>query len=262
VIDGVANAVTDAVAMNGEFVSVDPTTHTVYVTNGGLNALLIVDGFTHHIVDAVPVGDPRGADVDPALHTVFVSTEGQEIVSLVDTRTHAVFATVPVGMSVYAIAVDRVSHAVYLTSGTRVGGNAIRVLDGNTNTVVATIPDLGGPAGVAIDSITHTAYVSNVEGSVWKILAFCTNDPSCVSSTILHLGALVASSQGLRGLGLALPLFFAGISESVGYQVGACRAMRIFTSEVEAADGTFLTDVLATDWINQAEAIESAMACP
>jgi hypothetical protein len=62
-------------------------------------------------------------------------------------------------------------------------------------------------------------------------------------------------------IGLALPLLVAGISESIGYQVGACRAMRVFVSEVELDDGPFLTDVLATDWINQAQAIEDSMGC-
>ena len=124
---------------------------------------------------------------------------------------------------------------------------------GTTNTVVATFADYDIPYGIAVDSASHTAFVSGAE--IWKILAFC-KDPICVSSTILQLGALVANGRGIRGAGLALPLLVAAISESVGYRAGACGAMRVFVSEVEHADGPLLTDVLATDWINQAEAIQ------
>ena len=89
---------TIAVGTNPEGVGVDPSTHTVYVANGGGNTVSVIDGTTNTVTATIPVGtNPTGVGVDPSTHTVYVTNLGRNTVSVIDGATNTVTATINVG---------------------------------------------------------------------------------------------------------------------------------------------------------------------
>jgi YVTN family beta-propeller protein len=70
-------------------------------------------------------------------------------------------ATIPVGSGPDGIAVDPVTHTIYVTNQS---GNSVSVINGGTDAVTATVGVGSSPAGIAVDPATNTVYVAN-EGS-------------------------------------------------------------------------------------------------
>ena len=141
-------------------VAVDPSTHTVYVTNNLPGTVSVIDRSTHTVTATVPVGyHPDGVAVDPGTHAVYVANSDSHTVSVIDGSTHTVTATVPVGNTPFGVAVDPGTHTVYVANS---GYHTVSVIDGSTHTVTATVPVGHDPFGVAVDPSTHTVYVTNL----------------------------------------------------------------------------------------------------
>jgi DNA-binding beta-propeller fold protein YncE len=74
--------------------TVDPATHTVYVTNVDDNTVSVIDGRTcngrdssgcHHLPVTIPVGSaPIGVFADDVTHTIYVGNFGDSTVSMID----------------------------------------------------------------------------------------------------------------------------------------------------------------------------------
>ncbi|MFZ0832605.1 MAG: YncE family protein, partial [Mycobacterium sp.] len=80
---GVTATVPSGKSPNG--VAVDPSTHTVYVTNRDDNTVSVIDGATRAVTATVPVGkDPFRVAVDPGTHTVYVAHIFDNMVSVID----------------------------------------------------------------------------------------------------------------------------------------------------------------------------------
>jgi YVTN family beta-propeller protein len=106
-------------------VAVDPTTHTVYVTNLPDRTVSVVDesGDTHSgtVTATIPVGTyPDAVAVDPTTHTVYVANNNDKTVSVIDESGDAHSGTVTgailVGAGSTAAAIDPARPTVYVTN--------------------------------------------------------------------------------------------------------------------------------------------------
>ena len=160
-------------------VTVDPATHTAYVTNANDGTVSVIDAATRAVTATIPVGSyPYGVAVDPAAGTVYVANAGAGTVSVIDAATSAVTATIPVGSYPYGVAVDPAAGTVYVTN---YGDGTVSVIDAATSAVTATIPVGSGPDGVAVDPAAGTVYVTNQNAGTVSVIDAATR---AVTATI------------------------------------------------------------------------------
>jgi DNA-binding beta-propeller fold protein YncE len=179
----------------------DHSTHTLYVTNGGVNTISMIDTARcnatrspscGHAAPTVTVGDfPIGIAVNQATHTVYVGVASANAVSVIDTTTCNSTAssgcapphpTVAVGEFPDAVTVDQDTDTVYVANQ---NSGTLSVIDGATcNATVrsgctqtaATIRVGNGPGSIAVDDVTHTLYEANFnDGTVSMVDAATCN---------------------------------------------------------------------------------------
>ena len=177
-------------------VAVDQRTDTVYVGDGGADAVSVIDGATCNgnetagcgqTPPTVAVGNgPYPIAVDQRTGTVYVGNIGDSTMSLIDGDTCNGQATsgcsqaapaVPVAQLPFGIAVDPRSDAVYITS---IVDNDVARIDGRACTPTHTSgcrPQpislrMGGFGGaVALDPSSSTAYVPNNDDGTVSMFA-------------------------------------------------------------------------------------------
>ncbi|MFZ4374148.1 MAG: hypothetical protein ACOYO2_13040 [Mycobacterium sp.] len=126
VIDGVSRTVTATIpgGPGPRAVTVDHSTHDVYVANFWGRDVSVIDGSTQSLTATVPVaagvaGVP-GFEVDPSTHTVYVTSYDTNAdsgtLSVIDGSTRVVTSTVAVGKNLRGLAVDPVTHVVYVAN--------------------------------------------------------------------------------------------------------------------------------------------------
>jgi YVTN family beta-propeller protein len=171
--------------------AVDPTTDTVYVTNGD-NTVAVIDGATCNAEvtsgcsqrpPEVTVGsNPSSVAIDPASHTAYVTNGGGNDVSMINTlrcRASSLAGcsalrppTVAVGVGPADVAVDQLTRTVYVTNDNWNGpndGTTMSVLDASicnaTNQSGCSHQGLikvgTGPLAVAVDDSTNTIFTAN-----------------------------------------------------------------------------------------------------
>lgn len=132
------------------------------------------------VLPSVPVGNlPQGAAFDPATDTVYVANQLDNTVSVVDTRHCNALdtsgcaqtpPTVPTGAGPFSIAIDHVTHTVYVANQ---NNNTVSVINGatcnarNTSGCGQTPPVVEAgptPFGIAVDPATDTVYVADSGG--------------------------------------------------------------------------------------------------
>ena len=165
-------------------VAVDPSTHTVYVGNGGDGTVSVINdascsatnlsGCGRAVVSTLDVGaDGLSLVIDRTTRTLYVGQS--DTVAMINTRTcnasnfsgcGATPPTAPVGSFPGFAALDAATNTVYVPN---IGGNTVSVIDGDTcNATVQTgcagtgaVTAGNGATQVAINDRTHTAYVAN-----------------------------------------------------------------------------------------------------
>ncbi|MFF0610821.1 YncE family protein [Nocardia tengchongensis] len=161
---------------------IDPATHLVYVLGiGGSGALAVIDPTTNSVVARIAiedVGDPTAVAIDSDRHRVYVAGQFDQKIAAIDTGSRAVVATVAVGAKPAALAVDPLSHQVWVA--TAAGAS---VIDPDPFVVSATIAAAGEPEAVVIDSDSHTAYLTEFRGHSVTLVDTATH---AVSRTSLN----------------------------------------------------------------------------
>ena len=101
-------------------VGVDPTTHTVYVSNGNGTAQ-IINGYEITGGPHSRTAYPDGVAVDPTTHTAYVTDGAANTLSVVsDTKNPpAVTATLPLGDFPLGIGIDPSTHTVFIANHSR-----------------------------------------------------------------------------------------------------------------------------------------------
>lgn len=76
-------------------VSVDPSTHQVYIANFGISTLSVVDGSTHEVTNSIEVGlSPVGIAIDAPAKTAYVACKNAAAVVVINTQTSDVTARI------------------------------------------------------------------------------------------------------------------------------------------------------------------------
>ena len=188
-INGSTNAVTATIPVRADpyGVAVDPTTHTVYVTNS-TGTVTVINGATRTVTATIAVGAfPLGVAVDPTTHTVYVTNKNNATVSVINGVTRAVIGTIAVGGSPFAVAVDPNTPTAYVAN---FDAGSLSVINGSTRVVTATIAVGGNPAGVAVDPTSRTVFVANnLDGTV-----------SVIGGATLSVDTIVAVGSSPRGI--------------------------------------------------------------
>ena len=165
-----------------ENLSADESVHTVYVSAGNLHQFSLFDSrrcsvaarCTPRSVRIDGISGPFATAVDESTHTLYVTNIDDRDVVLIDTRRCNVSRVdgctvvgphIPVGVDPTKIAVNPVTHAVYvlnLTDATLqvIDGRRCRIGDTSRCVVAATQPVMANPQGVVADPATNTVYVS------------------------------------------------------------------------------------------------------
>ena len=177
-------APTVQVGANPVAMAVDPSTHTLYVANGGDGTVSVINdascyaanlsGCRQAVVTTFDVGsDGLLVVIDHATHTLYVGQS--DTVAMVDTRTcnasnfsgcGAAPPTAPAGSFPGFAALDAATNTVYVPN---INQNTVSVIDAATcNATIqagcagtGTVTAGNGATQVAINDKTHTAYVAN-----------------------------------------------------------------------------------------------------
>ncbi len=162
----------------GDNVAVDPTTHSIFVTNrdlAGNGALTRVslDGSVAHVATGAT---PEGLAVDAARHVVYVANTNDGTVAVVDTHSMRVvrrFGAVP---RVFSLALTADGSRLYAISNQSESspfaapGAAVAIELGARPHVVARSARLVFPVGAALDPASHTLFVTDEQlGEVYVL---------------------------------------------------------------------------------------------
>jgi YVTN family beta-propeller protein len=167
-------------------VGVVQSTKTIYVVNQEDNTVSVISGATCNATHTrgcrqtpptVAVGNgPLGVAVDQASNTIYVTNRFDNTVSVINGAAcnAAVTSgcgqtppTVAVGGFPSLLAVDQVTHTIYVANG---DDGTVSVIDGNTcngtdasgcGQTPPTVAVGSGPEGVAVNQATETIYVGN-----------------------------------------------------------------------------------------------------
>ncbi|MGA3210861.1 MAG: beta-propeller fold lactonase family protein [Terriglobales bacterium] len=182
VIDGATNAIVTTITVGGlvsnpTAIAVNPLTNMVYVSNNKTAAPVVnvINGATNTVTATLTVGnEPVALAVDPLTNSIYVSNCGPGggldyceagsaagSIAVIDGATNTVRATVSDAGDPHAVAVNPVTHKIYVGN---FGSNNVTVIDGATN---AAAPLAAGtnPNAVAANPATNTVYVANGESN-------------------------------------------------------------------------------------------------
>jgi DNA-binding beta-propeller fold protein YncE len=190
-----------------EFVALDPHTQTLYTANEVDNDISVIDaslcdaqttsGCRQRVPEA-PIIRAGGLAADPAVATTYVAT-GATAVAVINTNDCKAFhasgcsatpPTVTVGANPAAVAIDPVTHTVYVADAGSASTGTVSVFDDRacnaTNqtgcTTVSTLQVPGGnPDAVAVNPVTDTIYVATITGSGPDLISVF-NGATCNSS--------------------------------------------------------------------------------
>jgi YVTN family beta-propeller protein len=177
VLDGTTDGIVSQLQVEGnaDSVAVNTQTNMVYVAN--TIELVAINGATNQIVARIQetpatqtapaqptlVGTSAVA-VDETSNTVYVADDaGLNAISVINGSTNVVTDTIQVGNDPVGIAVNPVTHMLYVSNHL---DKSVSVIDGTTNTTVATISLSDFPNDLAINASTNVVYVLGDESVI------------------------------------------------------------------------------------------------
>jgi YVTN family beta-propeller protein len=158
-------------------VSVDPTTHLVYVTNYESQHVSVVDTTRSDNITDTDIVDSRpwAVDVDPTTHRAYASTLFGGVIGVVSGTE--IIHRIPGTGDVIQVTADPVGRRVYLVAN---NGSAVEVIDtgtaDGTDTRIQDITAGPAPSDVAVDSSTGTLFVTNRGDDSVSVIDQATGD--------------------------------------------------------------------------------------
>ena len=186
VIDGATRATsTVAVGIEPSAIAVDSSTNKVYVVNTASSDILygnvtVIDGATNSTTTIAQASNPGAIALDPAADKIFfLNNDGGASVTEIDGTTNATTRIGAVGFMPSTIAVNPVTHKIYVGS---YQGQGITVIDAaaNTYSLVAQSPENQFSA-FGVNTVTNKIYAANDggDGSV-TVIDGATNATSVI----------------------------------------------------------------------------------
>ena len=242
--------------------AVDPSTDTVYVTNGN-DTVAVIDGATCNAEVSsgcgqtppeVTVGNgPSSVTIDPANHTAYVTDAGSNEVSMIDTLSCRAShlsgctalgpPTVAVGVGPADTAVDELTHTVYVTNDDETGpndGTTVSVLDASTcnSTTQSGCAHEGlvkvgtAPLAVAVDQSTNTIYTANNESNNVSVIDGRRCDAADLTGCLALTPASLVVGKSPNGATLDEPAHTLYVSDYDGNTLsvigtGACNSAHL-----------------------------------
>lgn len=140
---------------------VDPTNHTLYVTDVVKHTVSTVDPQTGALTHIADVSDqPQEIGVDPTTHLVYTLDSGiaNGSVSVIDPSSRQKLAQIGVGYQPSSIAIDSATNFGYVTNN----DGSTSVIDLASRSLISNVGAGHGSVGAAVDPQSHTVYVANV----------------------------------------------------------------------------------------------------
>ena len=164
VIDTRTNRVSATLHMRGfgpSAVTVDPSTHTVYVSDR-FAGVYAIDGRTHKLLATIHIPEADALAVDATRHRLYVTDGGIGHLLTLDTRTNKVVSRTTIGTNAGPITLSTGGDVVYVEDGGSFGKAAtppwIVIVNARTGRVSARV-QLAFLAELALDPRTRTLYV-------------------------------------------------------------------------------------------------------
>jgi YVTN family beta-propeller protein len=168
-------------------IAVNIVTNKVYVANLG-GTITVIDGATNRVLkELTPVSGARcsAVAIDPVMNLIYVTDGGAAVsgspgvpyVTVIDGSNDSVIANVSVGTSPRGIAVNTVTHLIYVTNYL---SNNVSVIDGSNKAsiaVAATLTAGVNPYAVAVNSVTNFVYVGNQGDNTITVIDGSVNSP-------------------------------------------------------------------------------------
>src|SRR3954447_26107531 len=129
-------------AVRFDYTSIDPTTHTLWISHMDANQLLAFDVVHRRIVETIAAPGVHGVIAVPQVGRVYASATNAREVLTIDARTGKVLARAPAGEYPDGLAYDPAERHVFVSDES--GG--VETVINTAGRRIATIP-LGGEAG-------------------------------------------------------------------------------------------------------------------
>ncbi len=177
VIDGATNATsTVAAGTNPKVITVNPVTNKVYVANYGGRNVTVIDGAQNSTATVAVGADARVVTVNPVTNKAYVINQSSKKVTVIDGATNTT-STVNVGVAPVAMAANPSTNRVYVANYTSA---TVTVIDGATNTT-STVAAGAGANSIAVNPVTNKIYVANAGSGTVTVIDGATSATSTVS---------------------------------------------------------------------------------
>ena len=134
--------------------ALNQTTNMVYVADGTLQTLQVINGATNTATTIQAGGPFAGVAVNATTNKVYALTKASPAsVVVIDGTTNATTATVALTAAASVIAVNPVTNQIYIG-----GSNSLSVIDGSTNAIAASISVPQGITSLAVDTVKNVIW--------------------------------------------------------------------------------------------------------
>jgi YVTN family beta-propeller protein len=151
-------------------ISINPSTHVMYVTNGASDTVSVINTKTNRILNNITVGaTPNDVNIDTKQRILYVANIGSNTVSVIDTLTNKIISNTIVGRTPAAISED--PDDGFLFTANR-DSDTVSVIDTENYQLLRNIVVGSSPLGIAVNTITHTLYVVNSGSNTISIINY------------------------------------------------------------------------------------------
>jgi DNA-binding beta-propeller fold protein YncE len=221
VINGAAVAsaikVTDTIPFYGHTPSslaVDPSDHHVYALEGSPDGggLVVLDESSGKLIGGLSLSEEEGDPVvDPSTHDVYLIQFDEQTILKIDesgdaTNDQLIGTSGPIGTNPQAMAVDPLTHTLYVTGSDESQRGTVSVIDesGDTGTapVTATVAVGRSPGAVVVDPSNGNVYVANGDGTISVVgsdqadLALTVTGPSVAANRSTIAETVTVTNHG------------------------------------------------------------------
>jgi uncharacterized repeat protein (TIGR01451 family) len=163
--------------------AVDARADRVYATLPEADALAVIDGQRHVLLEVVP-DMPAASGVAVGERAIYVTATGSDELIVVDRDNYAIMGRADVGAAPYAVVCDADRQRVYVGNA---GDDSVYILDASNAALlkVVRLGGLGHPHGLALDAVRHRLYVTYARTPKYRAIAVIDTASGEIQSRLL-----------------------------------------------------------------------------